>query len=141
VLAIPTIYSFFSEKPTTQQSINNSPNSINTIGQTGGKNTIINGPKPRISENLVSLNQPDGNYFKTTFSIIADNLPESGTIKVQTPSYLKMLKSNCILKIPAMMGLDFQGNQVTAGKLWTVEITTIQKAKESDFTFSIVPNL
>src|SRR5690348_1219800 len=65
IITIASIfYAFFQKSDVIKPSISNSPNSINTINQSGGTNIINQVPKPKLTITFGQINLPtnDGKY-------------------------------------------------------------------------------
>jgi hypothetical protein len=128
-----------SENPVS--SIHNSPNSINTIGQSGGTNTlVVNAPEPYIYETkLLSINTPEraGAFYATKYDVFVANCSTNIRRLYFKKPPDKFSKIEIGIGRTALMGVG--GLQPTMGVSFPVTILTIEEIREDDFSFSLKP--
>jgi hypothetical protein len=126
----------------TKQSITDSPNSINTIGQTGGSNVLINNPAPSptiLDKRVVSLNVGTQGVYTTQFEITVGN-PPAGDLVIHTthpPS------ANPIG--PPALGSSgirtYAGGKTVPYRSYLLSFQTSNQVAEGGFTFSLKSGL
>jgi hypothetical protein len=116
--------------------VNNPQGSIISQGQTGGSNTINNGPAPRVESRLLTINVPEGDLYKTEFELDSFNPPEDGKgflIQVNPPP--NVIRSTNFLE-GSRMSMSLGGT----AKSWVsrrIIFWTTGKVQESDFGFAV----
>ncbi|MEK7208717.1 MAG: hypothetical protein AAB677_00465 [Patescibacteria group bacterium] len=124
---------FKSKLPT--QNIKNSPDSINTIGQTGGSNQINNiYPKPTlISKKYLSINIPDGDYYKHEL-LLSIKYP-SVNPKIRTVNPRMVYKLLSFRRKSSAYNLG--GSGTFPSEEYVISFLTFGKIEENDITFQL----
>jgi hypothetical protein len=125
-----------------ENKITDSPNSINTIGQSGGVNTINNGPKPYItSRTLVSLNVPSGTNFVTTFNIAIANSPDSPSLSLNLKGGAKVVSAtDRYAFISDMYQVLGDGRIIKDQRTYICQFITDKQITDADVEIFLAPN-
>lgn len=122
-----------------QSSILNSPNSINTIGQIGGTNVIVNnGPIPYIAQVISqSLNVADGKSFRSDYWVWLANSSDPTNIIYRRRENVEVIKTSIIHADNFTMSSD---NGMASGTSFIIAVYTTQKIQKDDVKFEVKPH-